>query len=70
MNKVKRYIEACHMCLKTERHDWTPIGWHIPHEPNLMRGPTSITAHNLVGVFVSLFFVCIKLLGNVCESVP
>ena len=37
----------------------------------ILQGPSSITARNLVEVFVLYcFFVCIKLLGNVCESVP
>ena len=35
-----------------------------------LQGPSSIMARNLMEVFVLLFFVCIKLLGNVCESVP
>ena len=36
---------------------------------DLMQGPSSITARNLAEVLFVLFFVCIKLLGNVCESV-
>ena len=35
-----------------------------------VQGPSSITARNLVEVLFCVVFVCIKLLGNVCESVP
>ena len=37
----------------------------------VLQGPSSIMARNFVDRFLFLlFFVCIKLLGNVCESVP
>ena len=36
----------------------------------MLQGPSSITARKLVEVLFCVVFVCIKLLGNVCESVP
>ena len=69
---VDDYCDKCPTEVMSKlEHQITDIMNAMYDSVNNMQGPSSITARNSVELFLfCYFFVCIKLFGECCESVP